>query len=59
MDDESYTSMCQDVLAKRRMELELFGRTVMEYGTKNHIPTPVNELLYHALRAVERSYGID
>jgi 2-dehydropantoate 2-reductase len=53
LSDQSYTSMCQDVLAGRKTEVELFGLTVMEYGKKHHIPTPVNELLYRALRVIE------
>jgi 2-dehydropantoate 2-reductase len=57
LSDEAYTSMCQDVFAGRKTEIELFGLTVMEYGKKHRIPTPVNELLYWALRAIETSYG--
>jgi 2-dehydropantoate 2-reductase len=57
LSDEGYTSMCQDVFAERKTEIELFGLTVMEYGKKHRIPTPVNELLYRALRAMEISYG--
>jgi 2-dehydropantoate 2-reductase len=55
LNDSGYTSMCQDVLAGRKTELELFGLTVMEYGKKHRIPVPVNETLYRALRALERS----
>jgi 2-dehydropantoate 2-reductase len=57
LNDESYTSMCQDVLARRKTELELFSPTVMEYGKKHGIPTPVNEFLYLALRTIERGFG--
>jgi 2-dehydropantoate 2-reductase len=56
LSDSGYTSMCQDVLARRKTEAELFGLTVMEYGARHGIPTPVNETLYRALRAIERSY---
>jgi 2-dehydropantoate 2-reductase len=54
LDDQGYTSMCQDVLAGRKTEVELFGLTVVEYGKKHRISTPVNELLYRALRVIER-----
>jgi 2-dehydropantoate 2-reductase len=57
LSDEGYTSMCQDVLAKRKTEVELFGLTVMEYGKKHRIPTPVNQVLYWALRALETNYA--
>jgi 2-dehydropantoate 2-reductase len=56
LNDSGYTSMCQDVLARRKTEAELFGLTVAEYGARHNIPTPVNETLYRALRVVERSY---
>ncbi|MDR0586135.1 MAG: ketopantoate reductase family protein [Treponema sp.] len=56
LSDDGYTSMAQDVLAGRKTEAELFGLTVMEYGKKHGIPTPVNETLYRALRAIEQSY---
>jgi 2-dehydropantoate 2-reductase len=53
-----YTSMCQDVLAGRKTEVELFSLTVMEYGARHGIPTPVNGLLYRALRAIEKNSGV-
>ena len=37
-------AQCQEVLAKQKTELEMFGLTVMELGKKYGIPTPVNEL---------------
>jgi 2-dehydropantoate 2-reductase len=43
------------VIAGRKTEVELFGLTVMEYGKKHKIPTPVNELFYRAIRAIEKS----
>jgi 2-dehydropantoate 2-reductase len=58
LNDSGYTSMCQDVLAGRKTEVELFGLTMAEYGRRLGIPTPVNETLYRALRAVEQGYGI-
>jgi 2-dehydropantoate 2-reductase len=57
LSDSGCTSMCQDVLAGRKTEVELFALTVMELGRKHGIPTPVNETLYYALRAIEQSYG--
>jgi 2-dehydropantoate 2-reductase len=49
--------MCQDVLAGRKTEVELFGRTISELGVKLNVPTPVNKALWLALRAVEQTYG--
>jgi 2-dehydropantoate 2-reductase len=51
-----YTSMCQDVLAGRKTEVELFALTMMELGKKHNIPMPVNETLYQALRTIEQTY---
>ncbi|MDR2747309.1 MAG: ketopantoate reductase family protein [Treponema sp.] len=56
LDDRGFTSMCQDVRARRKTEVELFGLTVMEYGKKHRIPTPVNEVLYRAIRGIEQTY---
>jgi 2-dehydropantoate 2-reductase len=56
LDDRGFTSMCQDLRAHRKTEVELFGLTVMEYGKKHRIPTPVNEVLYRAIRGIEQTY---
>jgi 2-dehydropantoate 2-reductase len=56
LDDKSTTSMCQDVLAGRKTEVEIFSLVVMEYGKKHGIPTPINETLYRGIRAVEKNY---
>jgi len=53
-----YTSMCQDVLAKRKTEVEMFGLTITELGKKHGIPVPINETLYRQLRAIEQSYHL-
>ena len=53
----SRTSMCQDVLAKRKTEVELFSKTVSALGKKHGIPTPINDLAYLQLRAIENSYN--
>ncbi|AEF81842.1 ketopantoate reductase family protein [Leadbettera azotonutricia] len=52
----SYTSMCQDVLAYRKTEVEMFGFTMMELGKKLNIPVPVNEMLYLQIRTIEQTY---
>jgi 2-dehydropantoate 2-reductase len=58
LNDAGYTSMCQDVLAGRKTEVELFALTVMEYGKKHRVATPVNEALYRALRTIEQTYNL-
>lgn len=54
--DGGKTSMCQDVEAGRKTEVELFSGTVIELGKKRGIPVPVNETLYRELRTIEQSY---
>jgi len=49
------TSMLQDVEAKRKTEVEMFGGTMMELGKKYGIPTPVNETLYRIIRVIEET----
>jgi len=48
------TSMLQDVEAKRKTEVEMFGGKMMELGKKYGIPTPVNETLFRIIRVIER-----
>jgi 2-dehydropantoate 2-reductase len=55
---ENFTSMCQDVLAGRKTELEMFSPVVMELGKKHGIPVPVNETLYLELRTIERQLKV-
>ena len=48
-----YTSMCQDVLAGRKTEVEMFSLAIMELAKKHNISVPVNEILYLQLRTIE------
>lgn len=50
------TSMLQDVDAVRRTEIDYFAGTVIDYGKRLNIPTPVNEVLYMVLKAKEKIY---
>lgn len=45
LDPNAIPSMQQDLLAKRRCELELFAGTICELGQKHGIATPTNEML--------------
>jgi len=51
---KSYTSMCQDVLAGRKTEVEMFSLTLMELAKKHGISVPVNEVLYLQLKIIEK-----
>lgn len=55
---EGKTSMCQDVEAGRKTEVEIFSGTVIELGRKYGVATPVNDALFKLLRAIEQMNGI-
>ncbi len=57
--DGGKTSMCQDVQAGRKTEVELFAGKVRELGARHGIPVPVNETLFGLITAIERNYGTD
>lgn len=53
LSDDGKTSMCQDVEAGRKTEVELFGGKMIELGEKHGIPVPVNEMLYRLIKTIE------
>ncbi len=55
---ENRTSMCQDVLAGRKTEAELFSGTVIALSEKHGLEAPVNRTLYRQLRTIEQTYGV-
>jgi len=54
--DGGKTSMCQDVEAGRKTEVELFAGTVIALGKRHGVPVPVNETLFALLRSIEQTY---
>lgn len=46
-------STLQDLEGKKRTEVELFAGTVIRMGRELSIPTPINEIFYHAIRVLE------
>jgi len=52
-----HTSMCQDVIAGRKTELEMFSQTMIELAVKHGTAVPVNATLYLQLRAIEQMSG--
>lgn len=53
---EGMPSMRQDALAKRKSEVDLFAGTIIALGKKHGIPTPVNQLYYDKIKAIESKY---
>ena len=53
---ESETSMRQDGKAHRKSEVELFAGTILRYGAKHGLSTPVNAWLYDEVKRIEAAY---
>lgn len=53
---DGYTSMCQDVLAGRKTEVEMLAGEMMELGHRHGVATPVNEAFYNLIKAMEAGY---
>ena len=47
------TSMLQDVEAGRKTEVEIFSGKVTAMGREYHVPTPVNETIFHIIKVME------
>lgn len=51
---EKKTSMLQDIEARRQTEIDCFAGTVIKLGEEYGVPTPVNRILYYAIKAKEK-----
>lgn len=47
------TSMLQDIEAKRKTEVEMFSGEIVRLGKIYNIKTPVNEMLFNLIKAIE------
>ncbi len=56
LNPDGMPSMQQDILAKRRSEVDLFSGTVISLGNKHNIATPVNRMLYDKIAEKERKF---
>lgn len=55
LDPEGKTSMLQDIEAGRKTEVDIFAGKVIELGNTFNLATPVNEFLFHAIKALEQN----
>lgn len=55
---EGKTSMLQDIEARRKTEVDIFGGKVIQLGQQYHVPTPVNQTVVRIIRLLEQSYAI-
>lgn len=53
LDPSFKTSMLQDIEAGRKSEIENFSGVVRQLGRKYHVPTPVNDIMYLTIKAME------
>lgn len=51
------TSMCQDVEAGRKTEVEMFAGKLIEVGARHNLALPVNTVLFKLIRTIEQNYG--
>ncbi len=58
LNPEGRTSMCQDVMAGRKTEVELFSGTMIRLAREAGIRLPVNEFLYEAIKNMEEEAAI-
>lgn len=49
-------SMRHDGLHRIKSEVEMFAGTVIEYGRKHNIPTPINQKIYDSIKLIESKY---
>jgi 2-dehydropantoate 2-reductase len=54
LDPDGKTSMLQDMEAGRKTEVDIFAGTVMALGRQLGVETPVNDLFFRIIRAMER-----
>jgi len=54
MSPSGKTSMLQDIEARRTSEVDIFAGEMMRLGQQYNIPTPVNEVLYHAINYFDK-----
>lgn len=53
MCDEGKTSMYQDILAKRKTEVDIFAGEILRRGKEYGISTPYNEVVYNMIKILE------
>ncbi len=53
----NFSSMLQDVLARRETEVDYINGAIVREGEKLGIPTPVNRTITGLVKAIEKTYG--
>ena len=50
------TSMCQDILAGRKTEVDMFAGEIIKLAEKHSIDVPFNRVIYNLIKAKESSF---
>lgn len=53
---DAQTSMLQDILAKRKTEVDIFSGTILKLAKKHNIETPYNKIVYEIIKAKESAF---
>jgi 2-dehydropantoate 2-reductase len=53
----NFSSMCQDIMKRKKTEIDFLNGKIVELGGKQHVSTPVNETLVNFIKFLEDSYG--
>ncbi|MCQ2754111.1 MAG: ketopantoate reductase family protein [bacterium] len=54
--DDGKTSMLQDILAKRKTEIDIFAGEIIKLGNKYDIVTPQNAMIYEQIKRIESQF---
>jgi len=52
------SSMLQDILRKKRTEIDFINGVIVRQGQELGIPVPVNQILVDLVKTIEASYGV-
>lgn len=56
LSSDGKTSMLQDVLAKRKTEVEMFAKVVCDLGKEHNLELPINDMMYKMIKVIEETY---
>jgi len=54
----NFSSMCQDILKRKKTEIDFLNGRIVELGRKHNVPTPLNETLVDFVKFLEVSNGL-
>lgn len=55
--DDGKTSMYQDIISKKKTEVDIFSGEIIKLGKKFNIATPINQEIYDKIKAIEEDFS--